>query len=280
MNSSRARYAVIGHPIEHSLSPILYRAAFEAAGMDASFEAVDALDGEAAVQQLRARGYAGLAVTIPHKIAALRCAERVHEDAERVGAANTLVFGPDIFAYNTDVDGVRYAFSSSDVDLRKRSVVLLGAGGAARAALWACLVEGASAVAVVARNAESTRALADAFRGGHTAVDVADPARDNLSALLGRYDVLINTTPVGMDGASTPIPEAALRAGLTVLDAVYRPARTPLLRAVLAAGGHAIPGTRWFLGQAAAQFQRLTGMDAPEDAMADAIRRVPECDWL
>ncbi|MCZ7582136.1 MAG: shikimate dehydrogenase [Deltaproteobacteria bacterium] len=221
-----------------------------------------------------------MAVTIPHKGAALHFADRADEISRLVGAANTLIFGERTEAANTDVHGILTAFERSGVALAGLRLCVLGAGGAARAAVAAAHLGGASSVIVLARTLDRGRRLAEEFRG-RTGLSIEARPYEGGSTAVADADGVINTTPLGLRGDDPlPLPSEALRRDLVVFDAIYRPARTTWLEAAQNAGAVAIPGTRMFLAQAAEQFRLLTGRAAPEDVMAKALTEIPGCDWL
>ncbi|GGM68164.1 shikimate dehydrogenase [Halarchaeum rubridurum] len=259
-------YGLIGNPVGHSLSPPMHEAAYAARDMDARYVTLepDAADGAAAITAADTLGLAGLNVTIPFKRDALDAVEP-DDLARRVGAVNTVDFsGPVPTGHNTDVAGVRRSFERFDVPLAGADAVLVGAGGAARAAAVALVEDGAS-VHVANRTVERAEALADDV--GATASGL-----DALPDVLADADVLVNATSVGMEEDVSPVPADALHGDLAVLDAVYSPLETRLLREADAAGATTIDGAWMLLYQGVAAFERWTGRDAPVDAMNAALR--------
>jgi len=259
-------YALVGNPVGHSLSPPMHEAAYEALGMDARYVALepDANAGAAAVEAAATLGVAGLNVTIPFKEAVL---DAVDPDAlaRRVGAVNTVDFtGDGPTGHNTDVAGVQRAFERFDVSLDGAAAVVVGAGGAARAAAVA-LDDAGAAVHVANRTRARADRLATEFR-------VASSGLDALPGLVADADVLVNATSVGMDEDVSPVAASALHADLAVLDAVYSPLETRLLRDAAAAGATAIDGAWMLLYQGVAAFERWTGETAPVEAMNAALR--------
>jgi shikimate dehydrogenase len=259
-------YGLVGNPVEHSLSPPMHEAAYEELGLDAryvTFEPEPA-DLEAAIEGARALGVAGLNVTVPFK-EAVRDLVAVDDLAARVGAVNTVDFsGAEPTGHNTDVEGVRRAFSHHDVALADETAVVVGAGGAGRAAAVA-LDEAGVTVRVANRTVGRAEALA---------ADVGATAHglDELAQLLADADVLVNATTVGMESDESPVPADALHGDLAVLDAVYAPLETRLLRDARAAGATTVDGAWMLLFQGVAAFERWTGRDAPIDAMNAALR--------
>jgi len=259
-------YAVVGNPVGHSLSPPMHEAAFEELGLDARYVGLEPApgDGAAAVEAAETLGLAGLNVTIPFKEAVLDAVEP-DDLARRVGAVNTVDFsGPVPTGHNTDVAGVQRTFERFDVALRDANAVIVGAGGAARATSVALCDAGASV-----HIANRTRSHADRL-----AADIGGEAHglDALPALLPGADVLVNATSVGMDEDVSPVPERALHGDLAVLDAVYSPLSTRLLRDAEAAGATVIDGAWMLLYQGVEAFERWTDGTAPVSVMNAALR--------
>ncbi|WP_232701014.1 shikimate dehydrogenase [Halobacterium wangiae] len=259
-------FGLVGSPVEHSLSPPMHEAAYEELGLDAryvTFEPARA-DLEAALLGADALGIDGLNVTIPFK-QAVRDLVDVDDLAARVGAVNTVDFsGSEPTGHNTDVAGVQRAFAHHDVALAERRAVVVGAGGAGRAAAFALADAGAD-VQVANRTVETAAELAEDVGGtGH--------ALDDVPSLLADADVLVNATSVGMETDESPVPADALHADLAVLDAVYTPLRTRLLRDAEAAGATTVDGAWMLLFQGVAAFELWTGRDAPVDAMNRVLR--------
>jgi shikimate dehydrogenase len=259
-------FGLVGNPVGHSLSPPMHEAAYETLGIDARYVTFEPAVGEIdrAVEGAAALGIAGLNVTIPFKRDVL---DLVDPDplAARIGAVNTVDFSttPPI-GYNTDAAGVTRSFAHHGIDLDGRDAVVVGAGGAGRAVAFA-LADAGCAVHVANRTVETAEDLA-ASVGGATAGGL-----DTLDWLAGA-DVLVNATSVGMDEDVSPVPSEHLHDDLAVLDAVYTPIETRLLREARAAGATTIDGAWMLLFQGVDAFERWTGRDAPVDAMDDALR--------
>ncbi len=259
-------FGLVGNPVGHSLSPPMHEAAYDELGLDAryvTFEpAVDeiesALDGAAAL------GIAGLNVTIPFKqdVAALVDADPL---AARIGAVNTVDFaGESPRGYNTDAAGVTRAFRHRGVSLDGTDAVVVGAGGAGRASAFA-LSDAGARVHVANRTAERARELADAVPGATGGgLDTLDRVRE--------ATILVNATSVGMESDDTPVPPGRLHADLTVLDAVYSPLETRLLRDARDAGADTIDGAWMLLFQGVEAFELWTGQSAPVETMNRALR--------
>jgi shikimate dehydrogenase len=263
-------YGLVGTPVEHSLSPPLHEAAYDHLGLDARYVTFEppAAAGARAVRSAATLGVAGLNVTIPFKQDVLAAVDP-DDLAARIGAVNTVDFGTDPpTGHNTDATGLVRALRHHDVALAGRAVVV-GAGGAGRAAAFALADEGVS-VEVANRTVQRAETLAaDVVETGGTAT--AHPL-DALGDRLADADILVNATSVGMEENRSPVPRAALHADLTVLDAVYTPVETRLLREAAAVGAHTVDGAWMLLYQGVEAFERWTGRDAPVAVMNDALR--------
>ena len=245
---------MLGWPVAHSRSPAMHQAAYAALGLDdhryQHLPVPSELFAET-VRALPAAGFAGANVTIPHKERAILVADVVTARAREIGAANTLTFRDDgaIEADNTDAPGLLAALGEPP-----SSALVLGAGGSARAAVWA-LQRAGVAVAVLARTRKRAEVL------GVRLVDAVEPA-----------ECLINCTPVGLDDPdAVPAPPDGFP---TVVDLVYREGGTALIRRAEAAGARTVDGIEILVRQGALSFERWTGMQAPLDAMRLGARAV------
>lgn len=259
------RLAVLGHPVSHSRSPAMQNAALRALGLaDWKYQAIDAAPEafETTVRELASLDYAGVNVTVPHKEAALALADQASEASQQVGAANTLVFSEGgIEAHNTDADGLLAALPDSP---RGRRALLLGAGGAARAALWALLWEGAT-VEVWNRTAERAESICAALGGN----PVAEP--DQVE-----YDLIVNTSAAGLKGEDPfehlPLAADRFADSQTVVDMVYGERRSPLLAAAEEAGAAVVDGLEILVQQGARSLEIWTGRRPDLDVMRAAAR--------
>jgi shikimate dehydrogenase len=260
------RLAVIGHPVAHSRSPAMQNAALAALGLGEgwSYEAIDvAPEGfEELVRTMASGGFAGANVTVPHKRAALALAEVPTEVAREIGAANTLSFADgEIRAHNTDADGFLAVLPAPPS--RQRALVL-GAGGAARAVVWALAREGAE-VEVWNRTAERAETVC-AELGGTPVVTPRQSA----------YGLIVNTTAAGLAGEDPfqclPLSADGFSLGQTVVDMVYGDAPSALLVAAAAVGASVVDGLEILVRQGALSFETWTGREAPLDVMRAAVR--------
>ena len=273
INAQTQFCGVIGNPVEHSLSPAIHNAAFHKLGLNFVYLAfrVEAIGD--AIKGLRALGnFRGASVTIPHKVAAVPFLDSVEPTARHIGAINTIVAeGGTLTGYNTDATGALRALREGEVALKGRQVVMLGSGGAARAIAFALGTEaGIDRLAILGIDDQERTALARDLRS-KTGMTVQESPLDEsmLRKVLPDTHVLIHCTPMGMSPKvhETPVPATLLHAGLTVMDIVYNPRDTRLLKDAKAAGCRTIPGLEMFLHQAAAQFELWTNQTAPADVM-------------
>ncbi len=261
------RLAVLGHPVAHSRSPAMQTAALVELGLSGewSYSAIDVAPDEleSRVREMTKEGFAGANVTVPHKGAALALADSLSETAREIGAANTLSFnGDEIHADNTDAQGLLDALPGPAAG--KRTLVL-GAGGAARAAVWALAREGAE-VAVWNRTTLRAEHLCEELGG------VATESPDQ-----GGFELIVNTTAAGLRGedpfAELPLEAAAFLPGQTIVDLVYGERPSRLLAAAEAAGANVVDGIEILVRQGALSLRIWTGREPSLEAMRSAARR-------
>lgn len=261
------RLAVLGHPVGHSRSPAMHNAALAELGLAGqwTYEAIDVApdEFERRVREMPGEGFAGANVTVPHKGAALSLADSLSETAREIGAANTLRFeAGEIRADNTDAQGLLDALPESPGG--KRALVL-GAGGAARAIVWALVREGAE-VEVWNRTGLRAENLC-AELGGAPA-----PAPDQ-----DAYELIVNTSAAGLRGedpfAELPLDPAGFAPGQIVVDLVYGERQSPLLAAAEAVGAAAVDGIEVLVRQGALSLRIWTGREPSLEAMRAAARR-------
>ncbi len=264
-------FGLIGNPVGHSLSPPMHEAAYDELGLDARYVTFEPPKGEgaAAVEAAATLGVQGLNVTIPFKEDVLAAVEPADLAAD-VGAVNTVDFATDPpTGYNTDTAGVVRALRHHDVELDGVAVVV-GAGGAGRAAAFALADEGMT-VRVANRTEERAAVLVEDLDAA-TGVPATAHGLESLSHLLADADVLVNATSVGMEEDRSPVPETALHDGLAVLDAVYAPLETRLLREAAEVGATTVDGAWMLLYQGVEAFEIWTGEDAPVGRMNGSLR--------
>jgi len=259
---------VIGDPVRHSLSPRLHNAAYQALGLDWVFAAFEVADGDAAaaLAGAKALGFVGLSVTMPHKAAIAGLCDDLSPRAAALNSVNTVTIGPDGRAVgdSTDGDGLLRSLGDAGVDVAGRSVVLLGAGGAARAV--GCALGDAGARVGVAARRPAAASEAAALAGGEPI------AWDDRARAAAAADLVVNATSVGMAGnAELPIPADALGAAQVIVDLVYDPRETPLLVAARACGARPVEGIGMLVHLVALQVEMWTGQPAPVEVMRAAL---------
>lgn len=260
------QFGIIGHPLGHTLSPLVHNWGFSRFGVDARYQAWPTLpeDLPAFMERLRQTPIEGLSVTIPHKTTVMAYVDEVTELGRAVGAVNTLFWRDGVlWADNTDVEGFSRPLVVRGIAPKKGLVI--GAGGAARAVVAGLVRLGVPEVGVTGRSLEKAQALAREF--GVAAVPWDE--RGGYGA-----DLLANATPIGMAGrfeGESPFPAEALRPKTVVYDLVYNPHDTRLVLDGEAAGACVVPGIEMFLYQAVEQFRLWTGLTLPDDELRPLI---------
>ena len=270
------RVGVIGHPVAHSISPRFQQAGFDAAGLDARYDAWDLepAELEGFIDDLRREDALGANITIPYKEAALRHMDGLHETARFVGAINTIVNNDGhLQGYNTDVTGFQRSLAEAGFDPTGARAVLWGAGGAARAVAWALIWRGIESLTIINRTA---------VRGGRLRHDLASASagvslrsmgadEDGVGDALLSCDLVVQCTSVGLHGSATdgqiPIDLAKLSNEAFVADLIANPVETPLVKAARASGRGALGGLPMLVYQGAAAFELWTEREAPVEVM-------------
>jgi shikimate dehydrogenase len=261
--------AVIGDPVAHSRSPAIHNAAFAELGLDWVYVALHVPSGRGgdAVRAIPALGIAGINVTMPHKEDAAGACDALSEVSTTLGAVNTVVARDDGTTWGTSTDGEGFVRSvrASGFEPRGRRVLVLGAGGAARAVVLALSALDAQ-VTVAARRLDRAEAAAG-LAGGGRALELGDAA-----AVVAEVDAVVNATPLGMSHAPPLAAGMVPGEGQWAIDLVYEPVRTPFLDEAAARGAGTIGGLGMLVHQAALAFELFTGRDAPLDAMGRAAQ--------
>jgi len=272
ITSSTRVLALLGDPVGHSLSPVIQNAAFRHAGVDGVYVAVRcAADDLFGFMRGLSRAGGGGNITLPHKEKAASVVDVPSDAVRRTGACNTFWGGPDgrVHGDNTDVDGFRRAATAFVGSLKGARVLLLGAGGAARATLMGLLLEEVDEVVLLNRSTERARAVARRIGGAHARVaSLAEELRGQ------SFDLAVNATRVGLaPGDPSPLDFEILARVGAAMDLVYGAEPTPFVRAAEAFGVRAADGSEMLVQQGAAAFERWWGREAPAQAMRDALGR-------
>jgi len=269
--------AVIGNPVEHSLSPVIHNAAFAKLGLDYVYVAFRVEDLPSALAGMGAlENFRGMSVTIPHKIEVMNYVDEMPEVDRRIGSINTVINdGGRLRGLGTDGPGALRALEGAGVDLKGKSVVMLGAGGAARAIAFT-LAERAEpgGITILDIDGNILEGLAsDLERGTGRKIEAGLMSPESLGAAMKGADLIVNCTPVGMHPKTdaSPVPADLFQPGQVVFDIVYTPLETRLLREAGERGLQTVSGVDMFIYQAVLQFEEFTGSGAPEEVMRRVV---------
>jgi shikimate dehydrogenase len=257
-------YGVMGHPVAHSKSPVMHNQAFAETGYPGVYAAFDVTDVAGAAAGIRALGIRGMSVTIPHKVKIMAFLEEIDDQAREIGAVNTIVnHRGRLIGHNTDGAGAVQALLEH-TGLFGKTVVVIGAGGAARAVGYGLCRLGGTRVMFANRTEQKARHMARDL--GAEFVPMADLEKT-------AFDILVNTTPVGMhpQTQAMAVSESVLRPDLVVMDIVYNPLETQLLKLARQRGCTVIDGVGMFVYQGARQFALWTGLEPPIAQMRQAV---------
>ena len=280
MTHELKRYALIGHPISHSLSPRIHNAAFQALGLKAVYELHDtALKGaHATIDELVKNGFSGFNVTMPDKRTAASLCDSLSDEARLTGSVNTvLIRDGRLFGTTTDGAGFLYAVSTLGLSLEGGRLTLLGGGGAAVSILCSAALAGTKRICVFCRSAESGRRISDLSSKlkdlTKTQIDLY--SFDDISSMREAIEgslLLANATNVGMGGdPRSPVPGPLLRPQTAVFDAIYHPSETALLKTAKETGCKTANGLPMLIGQAAAAFELWTGLPMPLSSLPSLL---------
>lgn len=279
---SRLRCCVIGYPIKHSISPAIQQAALDYWGIPADYTAVEVEPDSlpSAVMAMRDLSFLGANVTIPHKVSILRYLDEIDGDAAAIGAVNTVKNdGGRLKGFNTDAAGFLAGLDEVGFRPEGRRVVLVGAGGAARAIAVGLARAGVQSLTIINRDLVRAAGLAEAV-SPYTVAAAVPLDSDSAAESVSDCDLLVNATPVGMKGESIPLWEGISGRAL-VVDIIYNPTETPLLATARNRGAPAMNGLPMLVHQAARSFEFWTGLPAPLEVMRrSALRALNlEGDW-
>ncbi|MCD9023052.1 shikimate dehydrogenase [Cohnella silvisoli] len=274
MDSNTVIYGVIGDPIRHSKSPIMLNRAFREKGINGAYAAFHVTPGqlEQAISGVRGLGFRGLNVTIPHKIEVMAFLDEISEGARAAGAVNTIVNDNGrLIGYNTDGIGyVRSLKEEAEPSLAGKTIIVLGAGGAARGILWALAQENPAAILLANRTESKAAELASSLSPDYR---ISSLSWSDLREACSSADVVINTTSVGMSPNIDAIPIDAtwLKRGAVASDLIYNPLKTAFLAQAEQHGCRIHGGLGMFIYQGAYAFEYWTGQSAPVDAMREVV---------
>ena len=270
-------YALIGNPVSHSMSPAIHNAAFTALNIDSIYVAFQVEDVKGALAGMRALdNFRGMSVTIPHKIEVMRYVDEIPAVDRHIGSINTVVKEEGkLIGFNTDGPGALKALVDAGVELAGKKVLMLGAGGAARAIAFTLAEKGKIGELVLLDiNEEFLNNLTGDLKIG-TEATITSGMLDQATVKthMATADLVVNCTPVGMHPKedATLVPEQLFRSGQVVFDVVYNPLETKMLRQAMARGLTVIPGVEMFINQAILQFERFAGRRAPEELMRKVV---------
>ena len=271
---SGKKLAVIGDPIGHSLSPVIQQAMLDALGLDCTYERIRVPGGATAdwLPTAAALGLAGFNATMPHKADLVPLMDELSDDARMYRAVNTVVLRDGRFlGFNTDGEGFLRSLLDEGIEAQGSKIAVLGAGGAARSVVLKLASTGAKRITVCCRNPEKAAELAAAS----PAVRIADLSPQSMDAVLAEADLLINATPLGMQGVAADFEEFsfldALPSSAPVCDLIYRPLRTSLLLEAEKRGHRTLNGLGMLIHQAILALERFAGMDLDAGAMKAAV---------
>lgn len=268
---------VIGNPISHSLSPAIHNAAYQALDLDFVYVACQVEDVKNALAGMRAlSNFRGMSITIPHKISAMQYVDHVNEVDRSIGSINTVVHESDkLIGMGTDGPGALKALTDAGVELAGKQVLMLGAGGAARAIAFPLLRDASPAgLALMDINESLLQELSNALRTvSDTPIQSEMITEHALAQAMDTADVIIHCTSVGMhpNPDASLVPAHLLRPGQVVFDIVYTPLETRLLADAKAKGLQTVSGVEMFVNQAVLQFEQFTGADAPIEVMRKVV---------
>ena len=278
------RLGVFGDPVAHSLSPQMQNAALKHCQIDMQYVRFQIAPDELreALKLIRDLKFVGVNLTVPHKIAALKLVDDLEESAKSIGAVNAVKNNGKLHGLNTDGKGFARAIREEFVvDLRDLRVMILGAGGAARAIAMQCAKENCERLVIANRTFEKAKKLADELRDLFAGPRVLGPVA-RLQAIaweesafrfqIANVDLIVNATPLGLNRSDpSPIPSRLLAPHLMIYDTVYSERRTPFISAAIEAGARAANGLSMLLHQGALAFEIWFGREAPIDAMRAAL---------
>lgn len=265
-------FAVIGDPIDHSLSPNIHSGAFRELNLDCSYIAYRIPKDELGegIEGLKKINIAGFNVTIPHKVEMMKYLDKIDESCSLIGAVNTVVSNDGVLkGYNTDMDGFLEPLKKRNIEIENSNVLLLGAGGAARAIVAGFAKEKAKSITIANRTIEKANNLVEFAK--KISLDANAITIDQVGESAKDYNIIVNATSIGLQNESSPISFEGVNEKTVVYDIVYLPMNTDFLKKAKEKNATIIFGYEMLLGQAVRAFEIWHGMEAPYNAMKKAL---------
>jgi len=265
-------YAVIGDPIDHSLSPNIHNAAFKELELDCTYIAYRIPKGELkeGVESLKKINITGFNVTVPHKIEMMKYLDKVDENCSIIGATNTVTFSDGVLkGYNTDMDGFLEPIKKRKLPIKDSKILLLGAGGAARAIVTAIAKEKAQEITIANRTIEKADDLVQFAK--NFGINAKAIRLDEAEKFVPTHKFIVNSTSIGLKNESSPIPTDSISKNSIIYDVVYMPMNTDLIKKSKEKGATIIYGYEMLLEQACRAFEIWHKKEAPYDVMKRAI---------
>ena len=265
-------FAVIGDPIDHSLSPTIHNAAYRQLNLECTYIAYKIPTGElkSGIESLKSIKISGFNVTVPHKIEIMKFLDDVDESCKLIGAANTIVNDNDsLKGYNTDMDGFLEPIKNRDISIKDSSILLIGAGGASRAIITGFAKEHAKKITIINRTKQKAEELAKFSRELGVESDIV--SIDEVEKLNELYNLVVNASSLGLKSEPNIIPTKLITDKTVVYDIVYKPVNTELIKIAKKKNAKIIYGYEMLLGQATRSFEIWLKQKAPYDAMKKAI---------
>ena len=265
-------FAVIGDPIDHSLSPTIHNAAYRELEMECTYIGYRVAQGELAtgIESLKKIKIAGFNVTIPHKIEMMKYLDNLDDNCKKIGAVNTVLNDDGILrGFNTDMDGFLEPIKRKEIEMKNSKILILGAGGAARAIIAGFQKENAKEITIVNRTKSKGDELSEfSNRMGLSSVSSSIKDMENFDS---KFDMIVNASSLGLKGEKNIIPSRLFDEQTTVYDIVYKPIKTDLINTAKERKSRIIFGYEMLLGQAIRSFEIWLDKQAPYDAMKRAI---------
>ena len=265
-------YAVIGDPIDHSLSPTIHNAAYRELELECTYIAYRVLQGDLAtgIESLKKIKIAGFNITIPHKIEMMRYLDNVDITCEKIGAVNTVLNDDGILrGFNTDMDGFLEPIKRKEIPIKDSKILLLGAGGASRAIVAGFQKEGAGDIIIANRTKENGEKLAEFSK--QIGLNSRSICIEEMNVLDTKFDFIVNASSLGLNGEENIIPSKLMDEQTTVYDIVYKPLKTDLINSAKEKNCKIIYGYEMLLGQAIRSFEIWLDQKAPYEAMKRSI---------